>query len=494
MPEAERVRSDFPWPPPHWRWARRSELIKLERPKCSFPREPLRPAVPQGTLAPFAALTPLAALMAGAVAMGASPVFVRLADVGPFTSAFWRVALALPLLYAWVRLADGRDAPGGRFSKGAILAGLAFAAMLLFWHLSILHTSVANATFFATTAPIWVVLFGWLLLGQTVTGGVGAGLALCLIGGAALLAQSFEMRPGDALGDASGIATGAFFGFYILAAQAARKTASAARLTFEAALITAAILFVVAFIAERSMLPHTFRGVAALIAMAWITHTGGQGLMSFALGRLPAAFSSLVVFMEAIAAACFGYLILGEPVSLVQAVGGLAILMGIFVAYCSKQQFFSQIRRFLRDTRRAENKLLSRPPRQRARNERIAAVAGTLIDEFGIAAYSEARRREDEASSTPIALAWGGVALAVARRAGSLLDQDTLVRTAPVAPTHPMPRRAGDSKRALNAILQPFPIRFARGANCRPTPTEAGIQVADGPAAAVAAANVAWPS
>jgi drug/metabolite transporter (DMT)-like permease len=265
------------------------------------------------------------------------------------------------------------DAPAEQFSKSAILAGLAFAVLLLFWHLSILHTSVANATFFATTAPIWVVLFGWLLFGQTVTWGFILGLALCVIGGAALLAQSFEMRPGGALGDAFGVATGVFYGLYILAAQAARKTASAPRLTFEAALITAAILFVVAFIAERSMLPHTFRGVAALIAMAWISHTGGQGLLSVALGRLPAAFSSLVIFLEAIAAADLGYLILGEPLSWVQALGGLAILIGIFVAYCSKLQLSSQIRRFLRDTRMSGKELLAMPTRRRTRNERIEA-------------------------------------------------------------------------------------------------------------------------
>jgi drug/metabolite transporter (DMT)-like permease len=285
-----------------------------------------RLAAPQGVLAPFAALA------AGAVAMGISPIFVRLADVGPFTSAFWRVALALPLLYAWMRLAEGRERSGEHFSKATILAGLAFAGDLFFWHLSIVHTSVANATFFATTAPIWVVLFGWLLFRQKVTAGVLAGLALCLIGGAALLAQSFELKPAGALGDAFGIATGVFFGLYFLAVQAARKKASAARLTFEATLITAAILFVVALVAERSMLPHSARGLAALFAMAWISHTGGQGLLSVALGRLPAAFSSLVIFLEAIAAAGFGWLILAEPVSSIQALGGLAILGGIYVA------------------------------------------------------------------------------------------------------------------------------------------------------------------
>ena len=264
--------------------------------------------------------------------MGASPIFVRLADVGPFTSAFWRVTLALPVLYAWMRLADRPERASERFSRAAILAGLAFAGDLFFWHLAIVHTSVANATFFATTAPIWVVAFGWLILRQRVTGGVLAGLGLCLAGGTALLAQSFELKPAGALGDAFGIATGVFFGLYFLAVQAARKAASAARLTFEATLITAAILFLVALLAERSMLPHTVRGVAALLAMAWISHCGGQGLLSIALGRLPAAFSSLVIFLEAIAAAGFGYLILGEPVTLVQALGGLGILAGIFVA------------------------------------------------------------------------------------------------------------------------------------------------------------------
>ncbi len=275
---------------------------------------------------------PFAALVAGAVAMGISPIFVRLADVGPFTSAFWRVGLALPLLYAWTRIADGPERKAARFTKPAILAGLAFAGDLFFWHLAIVHTSVANATFFATCAPIWVVLFGWLLFGERVKANVLAGLALCLAGGAALLAQSFQLKPAGAVGDLFGVATGVFFGLYFLAVQAARKSVSAARLTFEASVVTAAILFVVAVVAEHAMWPATLGGLAALLAMAWISHTGGQGLLSIALGRLPAAFSSLVIFLEAIAAAGFGWAILGEPVSAMQALGGIAILLGIWVA------------------------------------------------------------------------------------------------------------------------------------------------------------------
>ena len=273
-----------------------------------------------------------AALAFGAMAMGISPIFVRLADVGPFASAFWRVTLALPLLWLWMRWAEGGERTAPRFSLPVVFAGVAFAGDLLFWHSAILRTSVANATFFATTAPIWVVAFGWMLFGQKAGRETMIGLALCLIGGAALVAQSLRLRHEGALGDAFGVATGLFFGLYFLAVEAARRRTRAARVTFELSMVTAAVLLVVAVAAEGKLAPSSLAGVAALLGMSWVSHAGGQGLLSVALGRLPATFSSLVIFLEAVAAALFAWALLGEPISGVQAVGGALIMAGIYVA------------------------------------------------------------------------------------------------------------------------------------------------------------------
>ena len=277
-------------------------------------------------------MAPFAALVIGAVAMGVSPIFVRHSELGPFTSAFWRVAIALPVLYAWMRISEHGTAVHRKISRATVYAGMAFSADLFFWHLSIVSTSVANATFFATTAPIWVVLFGWLLFRKRAPVAVLFGLCLCILGGSALLAQSVQVKTSGALGDLYGLITGVFFGLYFLAVQAAREGASAARVTFEATLLTSALLLLAAVGLEHQLLPRTLHGVAALVALAWISHAGGQGLLTVALGRLPATFSSLVIFLEAIAAACFAWAILGEPVSLIQAIGGAVILSGIYVA------------------------------------------------------------------------------------------------------------------------------------------------------------------
>lgn len=278
------------------------------------------------------------ALGLGALAMGISPVFVRVAnaEVGPFASAFWRVGLALPLLWAWMRLEErgSRSRPTRLLDPVLVVAGLAFAGDLFFWHLAILATTVANATFFATTAPVFVVLIAWGALGRRPAPRMLGGLTLCLAGGAALVGQSLRAAPGHLTGDLYGVATAVFFGLYFLVIERARAQGiGAARATFVASAVTAALLLLVALVLERRpILPTTLQGAGALLAMAWISHAGGQGLLSVALGRLPAAFSALVIFLEAIFAALLGWALLGEAVSLLQAAGGALILVGIAVA------------------------------------------------------------------------------------------------------------------------------------------------------------------
>ncbi len=279
----------------------------------------------------------LAIMVVAALAMSISPSLVRLADVGPFASAFWRVFLALPVLWVWMRrdegaMSHGAARPRVRFASATVLAGLCFSGDLFFWHLSVMHTTVANATFFATTAPIWVVLFGWLFLRQAVGRSVVFGLGLCILGGAALVSQSFAFAPDRAFGDGLGLVTGIFFGLYFLAVGAARGRSGAARVTFELSVITAAVLFCVAWMVEPRMIPKAASGWGVLLTLALVSHAGGQGLLSVALGRLPAVFSSLVIFLEAIAAAAFAWLLLGEGVTLVQVLGGIVIVVGIWIA------------------------------------------------------------------------------------------------------------------------------------------------------------------
>ena len=209
--------------------------------------------------APFAFL----ALIGGAMAMGISPVFVRFAEVGPFTSAFWRVALALPALWLWARLEQrpaGDVRPDASARISVLLAGLLFAGDLTFWHLAIMNTSVANATFLATLAPVWVVLGSGLILGEHVERKVFFGLALCLAGAAALIGGTWSLSPAQIDGDLYGVATSFFFGAYFLAVRRARRAYGSGRTLFLSSLVTALVLLAEAVLIEdQTWPPHACR-------------------------------------------------------------------------------------------------------------------------------------------------------------------------------------------------------------------------------------------
>lgn len=278
------------------------------------------------------------ALALGAVGMGASPVFVRLAEVGPFASAFWRMFLALPFLWLWLRYERSRSAGGNppaldRRSLGIVFAlGFFFAGDLFFWHLAIVNTSVANATLLATMSPIVVALGAGLVLKEKVTAPVLLGVVGGVAGAMLIVGRSAGFQPDHLAGDLAGVITAFFFGSYVLAMSRARRRLTSATAMFYPAVVTSALLLVAAIVLDGRLLPLSWHGATMLVALALVSQVGGQGLAAFAFGYLPAVFSSLVIFVEAIAAALLGYLFFAEPVSLWQIAGGALILAGIYAA------------------------------------------------------------------------------------------------------------------------------------------------------------------
>ena len=106
----------------------------------------------------------LAVLIAGAVGIACTPIFVRLSELGPTATAFWRLALALPVLWLWTEIGNRREAgesahrlSGHRTLLGLTLAGLFFAVDLALWHWSTGFTSVPNSTLLVNLAPVFCV-------------------------------------------------------------------------------------------------------------------------------------------------------------------------------------------------------------------------------------------------------------------------------------------------------------------------------------------------
>jgi drug/metabolite transporter (DMT)-like permease len=274
----------------------------------------------------------LPALLAGAIAIGFSPIFVRLSELGPVATGFHRLLLALPLLWLWMRF-EARAAPAARLAASPIgLAGVLFAGDILFWHWSITYTTVADATLFANFAPVIVTIGAWLYLGERITRQFLAGMALAMVGAALLVNASAALGARYVLGDGLGIITACFFGSYVVAVARLRDRHRASTIMFWSSAVTCVLLLAATLVSGERLLPATANGWLVLLALAWISQAMGQGLIAYALGHLPASFSALAILIEPLTAAILGWAWLGEALGVLQAVGGVIVLAGIAVA------------------------------------------------------------------------------------------------------------------------------------------------------------------
>ena len=277
----------------------------------------------------------VAALLAGAAAIAASALFVKVSETGPVATAFWRVALALPILWAWSVIGSrgGHVASFAAERRLIVAAGLLFAGDLAVWHWSIVLTSVANATLLANLAPIFVALAVWLLYGRRPTAMFLAGLAAALAGVTVLLGGDFRAGGGAVLGDVLGVVTAMFYGAYQLTVTRARSRTTTAVIMAWSGLITAVALLPVALASGEQILPHSAAGWAKLAGLALISQVAGQSLIAYAMAHLPATFSSVGLLAQPVIAAALAWVLLGETLGWVEIAGGIVVLAGIRIAH-----------------------------------------------------------------------------------------------------------------------------------------------------------------
>ncbi len=277
-------------------------------------------------------------LLAGGCAIAFAPIFVRLADTGPVASAFWRCALAAPLLWTWM-LHQKRGQITFRPEKYSdpflplVAAGLFFAADLGVWHFSILYTSVANSTVLANLAPIFVTLAGWLFWHRNVTRTFLAGMSVAILGMFVLVGPNFALGGKPLLGDALGALTAVFYAGYFLAIKVTRDAGgSTARLMAWSTTITAIVLAPIALLAPQPFWPSSASGWWVLAGLALVTQILGQGLIAYAFAHLTASLSSVSLLIQPVMAALFAWLIFGEAIGAAQYLGGAIVLAGIWLA------------------------------------------------------------------------------------------------------------------------------------------------------------------
>jgi len=277
------------------------------------------------------------AVLVGATLIGLAPIAVRLSELEPLATNFWRFLIALPILAFW----SAKEGPVSPPDRGLLLlAGLFFALELNLWAIALTKTTVANATLITNMTPLFAALFGWLFLKERIAPAILFGGAVALTG-ALMLALGRAPGPASAaeagVGDLMATSAAVFYAAYLLMVRAIGKRVGVGGVMFWAGVSGVLSTLIAALAFGETLLPQTWQGWLILIGLGVVVQVGGQGLIAYGVGRLPILASTIMLWMQPLAGAALSWMIFGEALGPLALLGAALILAGLFAVQRARQ-------------------------------------------------------------------------------------------------------------------------------------------------------------
>jgi drug/metabolite transporter (DMT)-like permease len=274
-------------------------------------------------------------MTAGAALISTTSIFVRLSNVAPTISAFYRMAFGGGLLLVglialgqWrrVRMVD---------VAWLIVPGVAFAVDLALWHRSILYIGPGLATLLGNFQVFLMAIAGYLIYRERLSPWFIGGVALAFIG--LLLLVGHDWSRVDAqyqLGVVLAILTGVAYAVFMLSTRHAQRghvLLAPAQLLCVSSLLTALVLGFTALAESDSFAIPDAQTWGALLGLALFGQVTGWVLLTRAMPQLPASLVGLLLLLQPALSFVLDVVLFARPTSGLDWLGLALSLLGIFI-------------------------------------------------------------------------------------------------------------------------------------------------------------------
>ena len=290
-------------------------------------------------------------LVIAIMAISTAAIFIRKAQehLPSLVIATYRLLLATLILLPFSIKNLRQDV--GKFNRKNIpllfLSGLFLAAHFASWIISLEFANVVSSVVLVTTTPVWVTLLSPLFLNEKLPRAFTIGLIVAVAGmlivalssTCTLSIDGISCSGLSALAERRGLIgnllalVGAWcFAGYMIVGRKIRKEISNQSTIIVVYAIAGISLLLVSLLTKQPLTEIDFQGFKWLVILALVPQITGHSLLSWALGKLPAAYVSLSLLGEPIGSAILAVLFLRENPSILEVLGSAVILFGIYWA------------------------------------------------------------------------------------------------------------------------------------------------------------------
>jgi drug/metabolite transporter (DMT)-like permease len=163
------------------------------------------------------------------------------------------------------------------------------------------------------------------------------GLAFALGGAVIVLGSDFIQHPTIGVGDLLAIAAGVFYAGYFLVTERGRKKLDTLSYVWLVNLVAAITLLLISMGMQMPLTGYPAQSWMAFLGAALVSQVGGYLSIGYALGHLPASIVSPTLTGQPVVTALLAIPLLGEALHTEQWVGGLVVLVGIYLVHRSRE-------------------------------------------------------------------------------------------------------------------------------------------------------------
>ena len=276
----------------------------------------------------------------GATMISFSAVWVKLANVAPTVSAFYRVFLGSIFLLSILIVRRESLWRGWRCLWLSLTAGLFFALDLYCWHRCIGYVGPGLATILGNFEVFLVPVAGLLLYGERISLRFILSVPIAVTGLFMIVGIRLELlTPDTRIGIAYGLATAFFYTGFLVALrklQSGRPAPSAALGLMVVSLATALFLALDILRAGQSFAIPDLQSAIALVALGLMSQTVGWLLITHSLPRIPAAVAGLLLLLQPSLSFVWDVLFFGRATSTMAWTGVALALSAIYLGATSK--------------------------------------------------------------------------------------------------------------------------------------------------------------
>jgi len=214
--------------------------------------------------------------------------------------------------------------------------GLAGATYSVLWVLSVIQTTVANATLLTNMNSLFVGLAGYFLFGQRFDRRFIMGMVIAVGGAIALEFNQVQFVTDHILGDALALLSAIVIAAYLMLVERLGNRFSTATIMFwRCGIATVLLLPILPFIEDR-LFPYTGMGWFFIIFQSFFCQVFGQGLLAYSLSKLSSGVVAVTLLLDPVIASFFAWLIFNDQISSFDTIAFAVILLGIYLAQSSQ--------------------------------------------------------------------------------------------------------------------------------------------------------------